>query len=134
MIQDHMINGIPDFSANWTFCDFKVSTLTGLNAGLLLVVIPALDLIIVPLLRHAMIHPSIRKRLGIGGLCALLSVLSLLGLEGIGDHYFSAGSDNCLFDGHTSALERNEISSYWLVLPMVLVTLAEIFINVPCKY
>ena len=133
LVQGHMEDDLPQISTYWQSCTFEISTLSAINAILLLALIPVLDLLMVPLLRHAMIHPSILKRLGVGGIFTLLGMLSLLTLEGLGDRSFSGGSNTCMFGKDTSQ-ESNGMSGYWLILPMVLVTLAQIMIYIPSKF
>lgn len=110
-------------------CDFEITALSALNPALLLVLVPVLDLLLVPLLRHAMLHPTILKRIGMGAMCTLMSVLSVLALEGIGTH---TDSDACMFNDY-GYQEKSELSSYWLFLPIILATMAEIFIYIPGK-
>ena len=126
-----MKGNISHFEIHGRYCDFEMSALNALNPVLLLLLIPVLDLVLVPLLRHAMLHPTILKRLGIGAGCTLLSALSLLTLEGVEDRRSSEESDVCVFDTRTVYREKRDVNSYWLFVPMVLVTIAEIFIYIP---
>ena len=133
LMQDHMDGGIPHIDIHDSICSLQVPTLYAMNSVLLLLLVPLTDLIATPFLRHIMLHPSILKRLGIGGICVLLSMLSLLTLNGIGDCYFSTASDVCIFNSHLSSQESTTISAYWLVVPMILATLGEILIYIPSK-
>lgn len=128
-----MESNISSFTVAWKICDLKISVLSITKPVLLLMLIPALDLFMVPTLRHAMLHPTILKRLGIGAICMLLSVISLLVLEGISDQYLSVGArDNCIFDEHAASKElKSKMSPYWLFLPVTIGTVAEVFIYIP---
>ena len=113
-------------------CDFKVSLLQLLNSVILFVLLPVLDLLVIPFLRHIMLHPSILKRLGIGALCILLSTLSLFTLEGVQDQVLTEESgEACVLSGQGGVKDGSGISLYWLILPELLITLAEIFIFIP---
>jgi hypothetical protein len=130
LMDGHMKGNISSLVFQWEVCNFKVSILSASSPALLLFLVPVLDLLVVPVLRHAMLHPTILKRLGVGAVWTLLSVLSALTLEGVGHKYQSDVREVCMFDRH--ALQGwNEMSSYWLFLPMVLTTVAEIFIYIP---
>lgn len=116
-------------------CGFTISVLALINPIVLLVLLPLLDLLVIPFLRHIMLHPSILKRLGIGSLFILLSTLSLLMLEGIQDQVFTVESSGaCVLSQHVEVEEGSAMSSYWLILPEFLITLAEIFIFIPGEY
>lgn len=130
LMESHMKGNISRLALHWKVCDFRVSVLSASHPVLLLILIPVFDLLLVPLLRHAMLYPTILKRLGIGATFMLLSVLSMLALEGVGGRYYSGDSDVCMFNDDAYQ-ERNEMSSYWLFLPMILATIAEIFIYIP---
>lgn len=127
-MEGHMKNSTSNLVIHWKVCDFKISALTALSPVLLLTLIPVLDLLVIPLLHHAMLHPTILKRLGIGAMWTLLSVLSVLALEAIGDRNYGVESDTCMMVYNQG---RNKMSSYWLILPVTLVTIAEIFIYIP---
>lgn len=132
LMESHMKGNISRLAIHWKVCNFEISVLSASRPALLLILIPVLDLLLVPLLRHAMLHPTILKRLGIGSMCTILSVFSVLALEGVGDRYYSAESDICMFNHRMYGRQgRNETSSYWLFLPMILATIAEIFIYIP---
>ena len=128
LVENHMETNISSFAVVWEICDFKISALSAAKPVLLLMLIPALDLLVVPMLRHAILHPAILKRLGFGAICMLLSVISLLLLEGISDQYLDAG-DNCIFSECVAS--KSKMSPYWLFLPVTIGTVAEIFIYIP---
>ena len=121
---------MPSLAIHREICDFELFPLASLNPLLVLVLVPILDLLVTPVLRYVMLHPSILKRLGLGAVCTLLSTLSLLALEGVGEEYFNMMGNACMLS-KDSASERGSISSYWLVLPIVLISLAEVFIYIP---
>ena len=130
-MQNHLRDDVPSLIIHGSVCDFKIYPLTSLNPALVLVLVPVLDLVVSPVLRYLMLHPSILKRLGLGTICTLLGTLSLLALEVIGERYFNMEGVACMFSKLTESEVQADISSYWLILPIVLVTLAEIFIYIP---
>ncbi len=131
LMQAHLRDDVPSLVIDGSICDFKILPLVTLNPILVLVLVPVLDLLVSPVLRYMMLHPSILKRLGLGAICTLLSTLSLLALEGIGERYFNMDSAACILYGHSVVEGQTELSSYWLILPIILLTLAEIFIYIP---
>ena len=131
LMESHMKNSTSSLVVHWKVCDLKISAIKALGPVVLLTLIPILDLFVVPLLHHAMLHPTILKRLGIGATWTLLSVLSMLALEVIGDRHYRVGNDMCMIANHYAYHEINQMSSYWLILPVILTTIAEIFIYIP---
>lgn len=129
-----MADDIPQLTMHWKNCGLEVSFLNVLNVILLLVLVPLLDLVVIPILRHMMLQPSILRCLGLGGILTFMSVLSVFALEGITDHYSKSSDSQCMFATEGVSKERAEVSGYWLFLPVVLVTLAEILLYVPCKF
>ena len=133
-MQTRLREDIPSFVIHGSFCDFEICPLVLLNPVLVLVLVPLFDLLVSPVLRYKMLHPNILKRLGLAAVCTLLSTLSILALEGIGERYFGMENAACIFNKYLDVSEEQtsaEISSLWLVLPIVLVTVAEIFIYIP---
>lgn len=134
LIQTHM-SDIAQLDVHWNNCGLEVSLLNALNVILLLVLIPFLDLVVIPILRHMMLQPSILKCLGLGGVLIFTSVLSVFTLEGVVEHYSSSSEarDGCMFASEGISEEMETLSGYWLIIPMVLVTLAEILLYVPSR-
>lgn len=115
------------------FCRVQFKLADGINAFVLLAFIPLLDLIVMPLLQNC--SPSILKRLGLGTMLALASLLALCLMEGVGSHH--AGREGvkevCMFDADGVGEEQLKINIYWTLLPVITVTLAEVFIYIPSK-
>ena len=132
LVTNHYNDDVKSLVLHWGVCDFRLSALSAINPTILLLLLPILDLLIVPLLRHIMFHPSILKRLGIGAFCILMSALSLLALEGIRDQVFTENGSGGVINKQEEEVD-NQISSYWLILPETLITLAEIFVYIPGK-
>ena len=128
------MSDIPQLVMQWKNCGLEMSWLNALNIMLLLLLIPILDFVVVPLLRHMVLQPSILKCLGMGGIFTFLSVLSLFTLEGVNDHYFISkeASDICVLASNEDSQDV-ALNGYWLLLPILFVTLAEILIFVPSK-
>lgn len=131
LIQSHKAEDVPQLAVHWKNCGLEASSLNVLNIVLLLVLVPLMDLVIVPILRHMMLQPSILKCLGMGGVLTFMSILSLFALEGIEEHYSS--ETQCIFDSDGISEKSAAVSVYWLFLPMVLVTIAEIMLYIPSK-
>ena len=111
-------------------CGVEVTVTDGINALLILTIIPLLDLLVVPLLRNC--YATILQRLGVGASLAFLSILVLFLFEAFGSH--SSGDQMCMFNSSTRERDQLHISVYWILLPLIMVTLAEIFIYIPSEY
>ena len=130
IMADHMNGTIAAVNMETKLCGVELTVTDGISAAVLLTLIPLLDLIVVPLLGYA--NPGILKRLGLGASLAFLSMLTLLLMEGIGKH--TSGDQVCMFNVAESAQGKLEISVYWVILPLLIVIVAEIFIYIPCKH
>lgn len=124
----HMNNTIASIDFQTALCGVEFTLTDGISAILLLTFIPFLDLLAVPFLRHR--NPSILKRLGIGATLAFLSMLTVFLMEGIGKH--TPGDRVCMFN--TEEPGKLEVNAHWVVLPLAIVTLAEIYIYIPSKH
>lgn len=128
----HMDMNLATLKLRTDVCGIEVTVMDSINAILILTIIPLLDLVLVPMLRNC--YATILKRLGAGATLAFISILVLFLFEAIGSHA-SSEEEVCMF--HSSTRERGQlnISVYWILLPLVTVTLAEIFIYIPseCK-
>ena len=143
----HMDMSLATFKLRTDVCGIEVTITDAINAILLLTIIPLLDLVLVPMLRN--FYVTILKRLGVGATIAFLSILVLFLFEAVGPHTNSgSGSDGggggggggggsggqvCMFDASSREQGQLHISVYWILLPLVLVTLAEIFIYIPSE-
>ena len=113
-----------------SICDINITSTDGINAILILTLIPLLDLLLVPMLSHC--YATILKRLGVGATLAFLSILVLFLFEAIGSH--ATGDEVCMFNASSQEQGQLHINVYWIILPLVLVTLAELFIYIPSEY
>lgn len=130
LLEGHMNNTIASFDFKAGICGVEFTLTDSISALLILTFIPILDLLVVPLLRH--LNPSILKRLGVGATLAFLSILTVFLLETFGRH--TPGDRVCMFNMEESAAGNIlEVNAYWVVLPLAIVTLAEICICIPSK-
>ena len=111
-------------------CGSTQSSVWLLNVVSILVIVPLLDKIVFPCLREY--TPNMLKRIGIGYFISILSPLVLLVLEGVGHHQSGltgiATVQQCMFkETQVPAADPLELSSAWVVLPHLFITLAEIF-------
>lgn len=123
----HMHGSLPTLQMHTDLCGVEISVTDGINALLILTIIPLLDLLLVPMLQNC--YATILKRLGVGATLAFLSILVLFMFEAFGSH--TSGNLMCMFNTSTREPDQLHISIYWIILPLVLVTLAEIFIFIP---
>ena len=125
-----MVGSLPDphFETFAGVCGDVHLNITELASnGFLILFIPLMDLVIVPFLGN--FNPSIRKRMGIGAIMAFLGLLSLFLMEATRKY---TSNQVCMFSEHVSNSQLN-ISIYWVFFPILLKTLAQIFIYIPCK-
>lgn len=126
-MEGHMHSSLPTLQIHSEVCEIQVSVTDGINALLILTIIPLLDLLLVPMFQNC--YATILKRLGVGATLAFLSILVLFLFEAFGSH--DTGNVMCMFNASTREPGQLHISVYWILLPLVLVTLAEIFIFIP---
>lgn len=129
LMASHMNMNLATLKLRTSVCGIEVTITDGINALLILTFIPLLDLLIVPMLRNC--YATILKRLGIGATLAFLSVLVLFFFEGVGPH--ASGEQMCMFNAAERERDQLHISVYWILLPLVMVTFAELFIYIPSK-
>ena len=127
----HMTGTLFSIDLHTRFCEVQLNLDDGINAIVLLTFIPLLDLLLVPFLRNS--NPTILKRLGFGAALASVSLVSLCLMEAIGTHQQSEEGGVCMFDTSKDGMGQLEMDAYWTLLPIVTVTLAEVFIYIPCK-
>ena len=130
MMAGHMDMTLATLKLRTGVCGVEVTVTDGINALLILTIIPLLDLLVVPLLRNC--YATILQRLGVGASLAFLSILVLFLFEAFGSH--SSGDQMCMFNSSTRERDQLHISVYWILLPLIMVTLAEIFIYIPSEY
>lgn len=126
----HMDMSLATLRLRTGVCGVEVTVTDAINAILILTIIPLLDLVLVPMLRNC--YATILKRLGVGATLAFLSILVLFSFEAFGSH--SDGDQMCMFNASNRERGQLHISVYWILLPLVVVTLAEIFIYIPSEY
>ena len=129
LMASNMKGTLAHLSIKMELCQVNVTLMDGINAVLLLVFIPILDLIIVPLLRHSLINPSILKRLGLGSFLAFATVFSMFITHVIGDQ--TARVTTCMFIDYKPHSAVIDVDVYWLLVPIFIGTLAEVFIYIP---
>lgn len=107
------------------------------NVLLILLFIPVLNSIIYPFLREYV--PNMLKRIGLGSVMALLSLVSALLISAVGSRRHLVHDEQCMFAANFSyvavqkSYDYSPVSEYYVLIPQGLITLAEIFINITCK-
>ena len=129
MMASHMNMSLATLKLRTGVCGIEVTVTDGINAILILTIIPLLDLLLVPMLRNC--YATILKRLGVGATLAFLSILVLFFFETFGSHV--EGKHMCMFNAGERETGQLHISVYWILLPLVMVTLAELFIYIPSE-
>lgn len=125
----NMPGTLASLSINTDLCEINIPLLSAINALLLVVLIPLLDLLIVPLLRHILMNPSIMCRLGLGSFLAFVTNVIILVIHLVGD----VNARVCIFHTIVSTLKM-DINVYWILMPVILLTIAELFIYIPGKH
>ena len=125
LMAGNMSGAFAVLTINTNFCEVDISLLNATNSLVLIALIPLLDLLIVPILRHAFINPSILCRLGIGSVLAFVAAFSIFMIQLEGDVRFPI----CIFT-NVLPLEM-DINVYWILVPTVVLTVAEVFIYIP---
>ena len=125
LMADNMSGTLASLTIDTNLCEVDISLLNATNALVLIALIPLLDLLVVPMLRHAFLNPSITCRLGIGSLLAFVAAFSIFMIHLEGDLSLPL----CIF---TNVLPlKMDIDVYWILLPTLLLTVAEVFIYIP---
>ena len=120
-------------------CHFQDKVVLGVNVVMVLIIIPLLNSIVYPFLREYM--PNMVKRIGLGAIFAVLAQLSMLILSGVGSRRdFGAGRhDQCAFFTNftnitaTKEYVYSSVPEYYALIPLFLITLAEILVNITSK-
>lgn len=131
-MSSHMTGSLAQLKLSTELCLTDVTLSDSVSAVLILTLIPLLDLVLIPFLRYATVNPSILKRLSIGATLAMLSVFILFLIEAIGSHSggTDAGDAVCMFSANEQPTQLG-VNVYWLILPIIIVTVAEILIYIP---
>lgn len=133
-MSDHMTGSLARLKTGTEMCHIEISLTDSVSAALLLVLVPVIDLALVPFLRYITINPSILKRLSFGATLASLGMLALFLIEAMGSYVGNTGDATCVFNADKQPPAQLAVNVYWLVLPIVIMTVAEIFIYIPSTY
>ena len=131
MMSNHMSGSLAQLNVGTEMCHIDIALSDCISAVLLLTLIPLLDLVLVPFLRYTTVNPSILKRLSIGATLAVLSVFILFLIEAVGSYEGVTGDAVCMFNAEEKPPARLAVDVYWLLLPLIIMTVAEIFIFIP---
>lgn len=114
-------------------CALSDTAVWVVNVITILMAIPLLNQVIYPCLREY--TPSMLKRIGLGYILALSSVVLLMVLDGVGHHQGGLSANEtelCMFTSDRDG--RNlVINAWWSLLPLTAINLTEVFIFVSCK-
>ena len=132
----HMAHSYANFHFNTSFgtCSISNSTFWIVNSMSILIVLPTLNLLVYPCLREY--TPSLLKRIGLSYVLSAVSSLVLLLIVHVGHkdprlRILHQLSEYCLFADR--GIERDDrllLSSWTLLLPLLLASISEIFVNV----
>ena len=124
----HMNSTLATAQIGTWLCEVEFTITAGVNALVILVLIPVLDLLVIPLLRN--LNLTILRRIGFGASLTFISLLMLLLLEGTGKH---SSGEVCMFraEEDLEAEGELEVNVYWVLLPLVTVTVAELLVYIP---
>ncbi len=111
---------------NTNLCQVNISLLNATNALIVTVLIPVLDLLVVPLLRYTLINPTIMKRLGFGSILVFGTVLTVFVIHSVGNVH----SRLCIFHSVDSSLKM-DVSVYWILAPVMILAISEVFVYIP---
>lgn len=125
----HMSGALPQLKTDTGLCHAYITLPDIVHAVFLLMLIPMVDLVLVPLLRCATVNPSILKWLSFGTVLAVLSVFSLFVFQAVNSHHDASNDSTCMFN--EQAPSQLGMDVYWLLVPVFIATAAEIFINIP---
>lgn len=131
MMSNHMSGSLAQLNVGTEMCHIDIALSDCISAVLLLTLIPLLDLVLVPFLRYTTVNPSILKRLSIGATLAVLSVFILFLIEAVGSYEGVTGDAVCMFNAEEKPPAQLAVDVYWLLLPLIIMTVAEIFIFIP---
>ena len=124
-------------------CKFESDSTWFLNYVVILIAIPILNQCLVPFLREY--RPSILQKIMIGYILVIVASVSLLIIIGVGEHhngnaFYGNYTNACIFivANENSVADQSSIKlavpSMTLIVPGILVSLAEVFICISCKW
>ena len=115
-------------------CEFSDKFVVASNVALILLIIPILNFVLYPFLREYM--PNMLKRIGMGVFVALLAQVSILAVSGAGTGR-ERDVQQCMFStdfsDETGSYKYSDVSEFYALIPHVLITVAEVLINVTSK-
>ncbi len=106
------------------------------NVALVLLLIPVLNFLLFPFMREYM--PNMLKRIGMGVVLTLLAQVSILAVSRAGAHR-DRTVQQCMFHDNFSNstavkdYQYTSVSEYYVLLPHVLLTVAEVLVNITSK-
>ena len=122
-------------------CQFEANFTWVFNIAVILIAIPILNQCLVPFLREY--RPSMLQKIIIGYLLAIFSSVSMLAIIEIGESIlrhserYENSSRECIFvtdfDNDPDYIKL-PVSSWTIIVPNVLTSIAEVFINISCKW
>ena len=122
-------------------CNFESKFTWILNVVVILVTIPLLNQCAIPFLREY--RPNMLKKIAIGYLLVVLASVSMLAIIGVGenilklrysDGIFENSTRMCLFSNlDNPSFIKLPVYPLSVTVPHVLISVAEIFINISCK-
>lgn len=98
-------------------------------------VVPLLDQVVIPILREY--SPSLLKRIGLGYIATVMTPVLLLVFEHVGHHDAALPANvtaQCMFVDGDFDVETLQLSSYVVILPYLLLSLGEIFVNISSEF
>ena len=113
------------------YCSDSTITHTIVNILTIIVVVPILDQIVYPILREY--TPSLLKRIALGYAFVFITLILLLIYEPVGHHnsvLTAAVASQCIFAGSDRDVAQLQLSSYFVLIPYMLLSLGEIFVNI----
>ena len=134
------------YNFNITFlerCEFEANPTWFLNVVVILIAIPILNQFLVPFLREY--RPNILQKIIIGYVLVIVASVSMLIIIGVGEHhnggeFYKNYTSMCIFieaDPNTTVNHSNlmllPVPAVTLIVPGILVSLAEVFICISCK-
>ena len=114
------------------YCRDSTITHTIVNILTIIVVVPILDQIVYPILREY--TPSLLKRIALGYAFTFITPVLLLIYEHVGHHNSvltaTMAGRQCIFNGSDPDVDQLQLSSYFVLIPYILFSLGEIFVNI----
>ena len=121
-------------------CQFEANFTWVLNIAVVLVTIPILNQCLVPFLREY--RPNMLQKIVIGYLLAIFSSVSMLAIVEVGESIlrhngrYENSTHTCIFiadfDNDANYIKL-PIQSWTIIVPHLLTSVAEVFINISCK-